>query len=49
MLFFVELLCEFSVVTCYLELEEILGVSYGLIFGNYKYGEVLGYKIFKTG
>ena len=29
-------------------LAEILGVSYGLIFGNYKYGEVLGYKIFNV-
>ena len=26
-------------------LAEILGVNYGLIFGNYKYGEVLGYKV----
>ena len=27
---------------------EILGVSYGLIFGNYNYGEVLGYKVFNV-
>ena len=26
-------------------LAEILGVNYGLIFGNYKYGEVLGHKV----
>ena len=29
-------------------LAEILGVSYGLIFGNYNYGEVLGYKVFNV-
>lgn len=26
-------------------LAEILVVSYGIIFGNYKYGEILGYKV----
>ena len=26
-------------------LAEILGVSYGLIFGNYEYGDVMGYKV----
>ena len=27
---------------------EVIGVNTGLIFGHYKYGETLGYKVFKT-
>ncbi|MCB0643847.1 MAG: carotenoid biosynthesis protein, partial [Phaeodactylibacter sp.] len=27
---------------------EVLGVNYGLIFGSYSYGPVLGWKVFKT-